>query len=59
MMKAKINGVVHEIEDYLSENIGTRSNPEMYLHSVTTTEGKKFLAEKNEIEFPIAFAIIN
>jgi hypothetical protein len=31
----------------------------MYLHSVTTTEGKKFLAEKNEIEFPIAFAIIN
>jgi hypothetical protein len=51
MMKAKINGVVHEIEDYLSENIGTRSNPEMYLHSVTTTEGKKFLAEKNKIEF--------
>jgi hypothetical protein len=58
-MKAKINGVVHEIEDYLSENVGTRANPEMYLHSVTTTEGKKFLAEKNEIEFPIAFTIIN
>jgi len=50
-MKAKINGVVHEIEDYLSENVGTRSNPEMYLHSVTTSDGKKFLAENNEIEF--------
>lgn len=50
-MKAKINGVVHEIADYLSENIGTRSNPEMYLHSVTTAEGKKFLAENNKIEF--------
>jgi len=50
-MKAKINGVVHEIADYLSENVGTRSNPEMYLHSVTTTEGKKFLAENNKIEF--------
>ena len=51
MMRAKINGVVHTIEDYLSENVGTRSNPEMYLHSVTTSEGKKFLAENNEIEF--------
>lgn len=51
MMKAKINGVVHEIEDYLSENVGTRSNPEMYLHHVVTSDGKKFLAEKNEIEF--------
>ena len=50
-MKAKINGVVHEIEDYLSENVGTRANPEMYLHSVTTADGKKFLAENNEIEF--------
>lgn len=50
-MRAKINGVVHEIEDYLSENIGTRSNPEMYLHSVTTSDGKKFLAENNKIEF--------
>ena len=50
-MKAKINGVVHEIEDYLSENVGTRSNPEMYLHHVVTSDGKKFLAENNEIEF--------
>ena len=50
-MKAKINGVVHNIEDYLSENIGTRANPEMYLHHVITSEGKKFLAENNEIEF--------
>jgi hypothetical protein len=51
MMKAKINGVVHEIADYLSENIGTRSNPEIYLHEVTTFDGKKFLAENNKIEF--------
>ena len=51
MMKAKINGVVHEIKDYLSQNIGTRSNPEIYLHEVTTWEGKKFLAENNKIEF--------
>ena len=48
-MRAIINGEIHEIVDYLSENVGTRSNPEMYLHSVTTAEGKKFLAENNEI----------
>lgn len=50
-MRAKINGVVHEIENYLSENVGTRSNPEMYLRHVITSGGKKFLAENNEIEF--------
>lgn len=53
MNKVKVNGKVYDLVSYLSENVGSRANPEIYLKQVTAdVDGVEtiFSADTNEIE---------
>lgn len=53
MTKVKINGQVYNLVSYLSENVGSRANPEMYLKQVVVeVDGVEttFTADTNRIE---------
>ncbi len=54
MNKVKVNGKVYDLVSYLSENVGSRANPEIYLKQVTAdVDGVEtiFLVDNNQIEF--------